>query len=166
MDPSPARSHGEVRDTAPGGSPSYGTCACRHAAMTRIVSDTMTRIVSDTMIRLSCDPRALLLGLVFALGACTPPRPDPAAIAAQLAYERAWLEANEQSMVRITAQDLQLRQFADPEVRANPWPCARAVVAAQQRGDIYPACYADAIRREWATTVPVVPLLLRAPRGR
>jgi hypothetical protein len=124
------------------------TCgACRHGALTRIVSDTMTRGI-------------VLVFLALLAGACTPPRPDPATVAAERAAAEAWQAANYESMVRTWAGYLQLLPFADPAVHANPWPCARAVAAAEHAGDILPPCLADALRREQAATVTAVPVFV------
>jgi hypothetical protein len=104
-------------------------------------------------------------GIVFVLlalvvGACSPPRPDPAAVAAQQAAAEAWQAANDRNTLRETALYVQTLRFADPAVQANPWPCARAIVAAEKAGDIMPPCQAEAIRREWAAAVPIVPVFV------
>jgi len=107
--------------------------------------------------------RLLLLVLLAALaGACTPPRPDPAAVARAQADAEAWQASQAQQGLATTAGLLQTDPFVDPAVRANPWPCARAIEAA---GGLLgtgpkPPCYAEAVLRQRAATVIGVPVLL------
>lgn len=90
----------------------------------------MTRIVSDTM-------RWLMLGALLACAACTPGGPtvnlNPYAFATPAQTEAAW--------IGLIAQGLQLNPAADPATRADPYPCARATYAAQQRQTPLPPCY-------------------------
>src|SRR5262245_60585443 len=136
--------------------------ACQGAPATRIVTDTMTRLVSDTLIRLMPDPRRFLLAALLGVlaGACTPPRPDAAMVARAQAAADAWHASQAQQVLAMTAGSLQTDPFVDPAVRANPWPCARAIVAA---GGLLglgpkPPCYADAILRQRAATITAVPV--------
>ena|SRR5215467_13290392 len=106
--------------------------------------------------------RALIV-LAVLLGACTPPRPDPAAVARAQAAADAWQASQAQQAVALTAGFLQTNPFVDPAVRANPWPCARAVVAAGGLLGLgpMPPCYADALLRQNAATVTGVPVFFR-----
>jgi hypothetical protein len=121
----------------------------------------MTRIVSDTMTR-----GIVLVLLALVVGACSPPRPDPATVAraqaAQAATADAWRAWNAQQAVASTAEWLQTNPFVDPAVRADPWPCARAVEAAGGFTGVgpKPPCLAEALVRQRAATVPAVPVFL------
>jgi hypothetical protein len=114
-------------------------------------------IVYDTMTR-----GIILVLLAVLAGACTPPRPDPAAIQAQAAAAEARRASDAQQELVMTAGFLQTNAFVAPAVRADPWPCARAVVAA---GGIFglgpkPPCYAEALVRQQAATVTAVPVFV------
>jgi|SRR5215510_184305 len=107
-------------------------------------------------------PALVLVLLTVLVGACSPPRPDPAVIQAQAAAAEAWAAWNAQQEVARAAGWLQTNPYVDPAVRGNPWPCARAIIAA---GGLLgsgpmPPCYAEAILRQRAATVPVVPVFL------
>jgi hypothetical protein len=123
----------------------------------------------------------VLVLLALVVGACSPPRPDPAMVAqarfAQAAAAEAWRASEEQQAVAGIAGSLQTNPFVDPAVRANPWPCARAIMdsipatpgllssfsfeAAGLYGrGVKPPCYAEALVRERAATVTVVPLFV------
>jgi hypothetical protein len=118
-------------------------------------------IVYDTMTR-----GIILVLLAVLAGACSPPRPDPATVARaqaeQAATAEAWRAWNAQQAVASTARWLQTNPFVDPAVRADPWPCARAVEAAGGwlAGRPMPPCYAEAIVRQRAATITVVPVFL------
>ena len=106
--------------------------------------------------------RAILVLLAALAGACSPPRPDPAALAAQAATAEAWRAWNAQQELAGAAGFLQTNPFVDAAVRANPWPCARAIIAA---GGLLapgpqPPCYAEAIVRQRAGTVTAVPVFV------
>jgi hypothetical protein len=81
----------------------------------------------------------------------------------QLAAARAqWMAAQEQERVRgeeawiaMIAEGLQLNPLADPAVRADPYPCARATYHAQQTHTPLPRCYYEAVGRTNAATVAV-----------
>jgi len=117
------------------------------------------------MIRLIRDPRRLLFVVLLGVlaGACSPPRPDPAMVArAEAATAEAWRAWNTQQAIATMAGLLQTDPFVDPAVRADPWPCARAVEAA---GGMFgsgpkPPCYAEAVLRQRAATVTGVPVFL------
>jgi hypothetical protein len=95
--------------------------------------------------------------------ACGPTRPSPAQVAAAqqawAAQQAAAREANAQSSINLNARLLQINPFADPAVRANPLPCARAMYESQQTNQLYPRCYADMLLREQAGTVRAIPVL-------
>jgi len=107
--------------------------------------------------------RGIILVLLAVLaGACTPPRPDPAVVQAQAAAEEARRASDAEQRLQMTAGFLQTNPFVDPAVRADPWPCARAIVAA---GGLLglgpkPPCYAEAILRQQAATVTAVPVFV------
>jgi hypothetical protein len=111
--------------------------------------------------------RGIILVLLAVLaGACSPPRPDPATVArAQVAAEEAWRASQAQQDLMLTAGILQTDPFVAPAVRANPWPCARAIIAAGGLLGVgpKPPCYAEALVRQRAATVTAVPVF---PIGR
>jgi hypothetical protein len=114
-------------------------------------------IVYDTMTR-----GIILVLLAVLAGACSPPRPDPATVARAQAAEEAWRASQAQQELMMTAGALQINPYVDPAVRANPWPCARAIIAA---GGLLglgpePPCYAEALLRQRAATVTAVPVFL------
>jgi hypothetical protein len=78
-----------------------------------------------------------MLGALLACAACTPGGPtvnlNPYAFATPAQTEAAW--------IGLIAQGLQLNPAADPATRADPYPCARATYAAQQRQTPLPPCY-------------------------
>jgi hypothetical protein len=108
----------------------------------------------------------VLVLLALVAGACSPPRPDPAMVAraqaAQAATADAWRAWNAQQAVASTAEWLQTNPFVDPAVRADPWPCARAVEAAGGFLGVgpKPPCLAEALVRQRAATVTVVPVFV------
>jgi hypothetical protein len=114
-------------------------------------------IVYDTMTR-----GIILVLLAVLAGACSPPRPDPATVQAQAAAAEAWRASQAQQMLALTAGELQTNPFVDPAVRADPWPCARAIIAAGGLLGLgpMPPCYAEAILRQRAATVTVVPVFV------
>jgi hypothetical protein len=113
----------------------------------------MKRIISDTI------AVTLAAGLLLA---CGPTRPSPAELAAAqqawAAQQAAAREANAQFWISSYAQTMQIDPFMDPEVRANPLPCARAKYEAEQTHQLYPRCYADAELRRRAGTITAIPV--------
>lgn len=106
--------------------------------------------------------RMVLVLLAVLAGACTRRGPDPAELARAQAAADAWNAYQAQQVLAMTAGDLQTNPYVDPAVRADPWPCARAIVAA---GGLLglgpkPPCYADAVLRQRAATVTAVPFFI------
>src|SRR5262245_46385303 len=97
------------------------------------------------MTRLIRDPRRLLCVTLFVAAACTRPQMTPEMAAAAAANARWQAEqqeaANEAASVNMTARILQLSANVDPATRANPYPCARAVYAAEHNHTALPPCY-------------------------
>jgi hypothetical protein len=90
------------------------------------------------MRRFVSDPRWLLLIALLAAPACTRRvlplvNLNPYAFSSPAESEAAW--------VNIIATGLQLNPATDPVTRADPYPCARATYAAQQRHTPLPPCY-------------------------
>jgi len=98
----------------------------------------MTRVIPDTR-------RLLLVALLGAAACATRPQWTPEMAAAAAANARWQAEqqetANETSSVNTTARILQLSANVDPATRANPYPCARAVYAAERNHTALPPCY-------------------------
>jgi hypothetical protein len=114
----------------------------------------MRRFISDTI------ALALAAGVLVA---CGPTRPSPAELAAAqqawAAQQAARREADTQYSINLQARLMQTDPFMDPAVRANPLPCARATVEAEQTHQLYPRCYADALLRQQAATVRAIPVI-------